>query len=137
LFTGFDSVIPSYIDDIGIVFLGDLMNISAAEFLEKIIAEQGNSSVVIIDIRTLDEYEVYHLKGALNIDFYKDDFADMLDALDKAKTYMIYCRTGRRTGTDEKNARDLMKSLGFSAVYNMLGGIHEFVKVDGADDFID
>jgi rhodanese-related sulfurtransferase len=113
------------------------MNITAVEFFEKVIAERDNPSVVIIDIRTLDEYEVYHLVGAINIDFYKDNFADMLDALDKSKTYMIYCRTGRRTGTDDQNARDLMKRMGFSDVYNMLGGIHEFVKVTGADDFID
>ena len=111
-------------------------NITASVFYEKMIAGINNPEVIIIDIRTKDEYDVYHLQNAINIDFYADTFADELNLLDKDKTYLIYCRTGRRTGTDKNNALALMKKLGFTDVYNMLGGIHDFVKLPHADELI-
>lgn len=111
-------------------------NITASVFLEKMIDGINNHNLIIIDIRTTDEYNVYHLQNAINIDFYAETFADKLDALDKNKTYLIYCRTGKRTGTDENNALALMQKLGFTDVYNMLGGIHDFVKVPNANNFI-
>ncbi len=112
-------------------------NISAEEFLELMIKSRGTDDVVILDIRTADEYEVYHLEGAINIDFYDEKFDEYLDELDKEKTHMIYCRTGRRTGTAENHALGRMLKKGFSRVHNMLGGIHAFVKVPGADDVIE
>jgi rhodanese-related sulfurtransferase len=111
------------------------VDLNAAEFLE--ILKAAGDDVVLIDIRTADEFEVYHLSGAINIDFYAEDFADMLDELERDAACMIYCRTGRRTGTAENNARDLMLDMGFARVHNMLGGIHEFVKLPDADDFIE
>ena len=112
-------------------------NLSAAEFFEMLREVAGNPDVVIVDIRTPDEFDVYHLTGAVNIDFYAWNFRQMLDELERDKTYLIYCRTGRRTGTADNNALDLMLELGFTRVYNMLGGIHEFVKVPGTDDFVE
>ncbi len=111
-------------------------NISAEQFFEKITVGINDENMIIIDIRTPDEYEVYHIQNSINIDFHEDDFESNLNALDKNKTYLIYCRTGRRTGTDENNALALMQNLGFKKVYNMLGGIQDFVKVPGADDII-
>jgi rhodanese-related sulfurtransferase len=112
-------------------------DLDAGEFLEIMRSTEDGLDVVLLDIRTPDEYDVYHLRNALNIDFYHESFADELDKLDQDKLYLIYCRTGRRTGTADNNARDLMQRMGFKRVANMLGGIHAFVKVDGADDFID
>jgi rhodanese-related sulfurtransferase len=111
-------------------------NITAAHFFKKMTQNADDPNWIIIDIRTEDEYDVYHIDNAINIDFYNDTFPDEINALDKNKTYLIYCRTGRRTGTDENNALALMQNLGFRKVYNMLGGIHDFVKVPGTDDVI-
>lgn len=116
--------------------LVDVMNISATDFFERMIAYGDDPDVVILDIRTADEYEIYHIRGAVNIDFYREDFFEELDTLDRDKIYLLYCRTGRRTGTAEDNALELMKRMEFPEVYNMLGGIHEFVKVAGAEEYL-
>ena len=57
------------------------------------------------------------------IDFYSNTFEMELDKLDKNNSYLIYCRTGRRTGL----TIDIMKDLGFFEVYNMLGGITQWI----------
>ena len=40
------------------------------------------------------------------------------DIFDKEKTYLIYCKLGARS----KVAQKVMKKMGFSAVYNIVGG---------------
>lgn len=83
---------------------------------------KGNQSFVIIDIRTAEEYASEHIENTTNLDFYSETFREELDKLDKNKTYLIYCRTGRRTAI----ARGIMEELGFREVYNMLGGITQW-----------
>ena len=80
---------------------------------------KNDPSFAIIDVRTLEEYKSCHLKNAINIDFYSESFRDELDKLDKSKTYLIYCRSGRRSG----RTLQIMKELRFKEVYDMSGGI--------------
>ncbi len=80
---------------------------------------QNNPDFVIIDVRTPEEFADGHIENASNIDFYSETFRDELDNLDKSKTYLIYCRSGNRSGS----ALDIMAELSFEEVYNMLGGI--------------
>ena len=47
-----------------------------------------------------------------------------MNELDKDKIYLIYCRSEGQSG----NTLAMMKKLGFKEVYNMLGGITEWVK---------
>ena len=54
----------------------------------KLIAE--NDGAIILDIRTPDEFQRGHLKGALNIDYKAADYAEKLGALDKEKTYLVH-----------------------------------------------
>ena len=79
----------------------------------------GNPDFMVIDVRTPEEYASGYIDTAVNIDYYTADFREQLAALDKDKTYLIYCRTGRRSA----GARDIMAELGFREVYNMSGGI--------------
>ncbi|MFP4567601.1 MAG: rhodanese-like domain-containing protein [Candidatus Woesearchaeota archaeon] len=79
----------------------------------------NSKDVVLIDIRTPDEFNSGHINGAMNLDFYSSTFKEELDLLDKSKTYLIYCRTGSRTG----QTLNIMKNLGFSEVYDLSGGI--------------
>jgi rhodanese-related sulfurtransferase len=77
------------------------------------------ADLVILDIRTLDEFDEARLADAVMVDFYAADFADQLDALDKNVPYVMYCRTGNRSSDAVKT----MKDLGFVEVYEIDGGI--------------
>jgi rhodanese-related sulfurtransferase len=83
-----------------------------------------NKNFIILDVRTPEEYNEGHIKNSKNIDFYSQDFKNNLSALDKNKTYLVYCRSGNRSG----KALEIMKELKFMRAYNMLGGIVEWDK---------
>ena len=75
--------------------------------------------LVVLDIRTPEEYAEGHIAGSSNLDFYEPDFAASLDQLDKDLPYFVYCRSGNRSSS----AIETMKDLGFAEVYELDGGI--------------
>lgn len=75
--------------------------------------------LVVLDIRTLEEFNEARLADAIMVDFYADDFADQLDTLDTDVPYVVYCRTGNRSSEAVKT----MKDLGFVEVHEVDGGI--------------
>lgn len=77
------------------------------------------AGLIVLDIRTLEEFNEARLADAIMVDFYAEDFADQLDTLDKEVPYVMYCRTGNRTSEAVKT----MKELGFLEVYEIEGGI--------------
>jgi rhodanese-related sulfurtransferase len=79
----------------------------------------GRRCLVILDVRTPQEYSSGHLNGSINMDFRSTSFADELAMLDRGNAYLIYCRTGVRSG----RAAALMKSFGFLEIYDLAGGI--------------
>lgn len=90
-------------------------NISPAAFADKL-QEPG---VMLIDVRTPEEFAEGHLAGAINMNINDSGFESSLARLDKSKTYLIYCRSGARSG----RAGNLMVSKGFTTIYNLDGGI--------------
>ncbi len=79
---------------------------------------------VVLDIRTPEEFGQGAIEGAINIDFYASDFADQLDTLDKDAHYVVYCRSGNRSG----QARSTFEDLGFTNVTEIQGGIANWYK---------
>ena len=75
--------------------------------------------VVILDIRTPEEFAEGHIEGSVNIDFYADDFATQIGALDRNVEYAVYCRSGNRSG----QAMELFADLEFNAVHELGGGV--------------
>lgn len=96
-----------------------LEDVSPDEAYKIIKKNTNNPDFTVLDVRTVDEYRSGHLAHAKNIDFYGESFRDQLDALDKNDTYVIYCRSGGRSG----QTLELMEELGFTHVYNITGGI--------------
>lgn len=80
---------------------------------------KANPEFVILDVRTPKEFASGHVEDAVNLDYYSKTIVDDLDRLDKTKTYLIYCRTGNRSG----KTFNFMKELRFQKVYHMVGGI--------------
>ncbi len=94
-------------------------NITPEEAYILILESKDNPNFVILDVRTPEEFLGEYIENAVNLDYYSDTFKNDLDKLDKNKTYLIYCRSGRRS----ENALNIMKELDFREVYNMSGGI--------------
>jgi len=101
-------------------------DITPQEAFTLIQQNQDNPDFVIIDVRTPEEFADEHIENAINIDYRSETFRDELNTLDKNKTYLIYCRSGGRSG----NALDIMAELNFREVYNMSGGINQW-KAEG------
>ena len=77
----------------------------------------------ILDVRTLEEFEISRIPKSKNIDFYNpQNFMLEIEKLDKDNNYYIYCRTGVRSA----NSCALMKELGFNNTFNLVGGIVEW-----------
>ncbi len=79
----------------------------------------ADPEVTVIDVRTPEEYADGHLAGATLIDFYADSFAEQIGGLDRDQAYLVYCRSGNRSG----QATALMDELGFDQVYDIDGGV--------------
>ena len=79
----------------------------------------AEQKAVIIDVREDSEWNEEHIPGAIHI-----PLAQLNERLPELKQYkdspvITQCRTGRRSA----KALDVLKSAGFSKVYNMDGGI--------------
>lgn len=74
----------------------------------------------VIDVRTKEEYDAGHIQGALNFDYYNDDFEEKIEAelKDKDKPYIVYCRSGMRS----LYSAEILEELGYTNVTNMKGG---------------
>ncbi|MGI9585384.1 MAG: rhodanese-like domain-containing protein [Acidimicrobiia bacterium] len=81
------------------------------------ISDDGD--VIVLDIRTPEEFSQGIIEGAVNIDFYEPDFNEQLDALDKDASYVVYCRSGNRSGQSLAS----FEELGFTEVSEVDGGI--------------
>ena len=83
------------------------------------VIDDDPAGLVVLDIRTPEEFNEARLANAINVDYYDADFADQLDGLDKDDPYVMYCRSGNRSSDAVKT----MKDLGFVEVYEIDGGI--------------
>ena len=78
-----------------------------------------NNKGIILDVRTPQEFSSGHILNATNINFYADDFMDKLKILRKDSPIYVYCRSGGRSSA----AANKMQGLGFTKVYNLIGGM--------------
>jgi rhodanese-related sulfurtransferase len=92
-----------------------LDNLSPQIFRE----QMGLEGIQLLDVRTREEFEKGHLVGARNLDYLGDGFLDELEALPHDHTYLVYCRTGRRS----VRTCTLMRNAGFRKVYHLDGGL--------------
>ena len=79
---------------------------------------------LLLDVRTDREFAMGHIRGAAQIDFYRDDFREELAKLDPNVPVYVYCRSGNRSG----QAAKMMKSMGFKTVYNLEGGMGAWAR---------
>jgi len=113
------------------IFMANLMGnettitrVDAKEFSKQIEQYQNERvEYILLDIRTKGEFEQGHLKGALLLDYYGKDFTMQLNKLSKDKKYLIYCRSGNRSG----RTLQIMKQQGFIDVVDLKRGIRSWM----------
>lgn len=90
--------------------------LSPKDFIEQ---AKADTTGIILDVRTTEEYKEEHLAGARQLDFLNTAVFDAgIKQLDNTHTYYVYCRSGKRS----HNACLKMKKQGFK-VFDMEGGI--------------
>lgn len=81
-------------------------------------------TAVVIDVRTVSEWNGGHLEGAVLIP-YDQILQDISKAVgDKKSKILLYCRSGRRSGI----ALDVLKKAGYEDIVN-LGNLENASKV--------
>jgi rhodanese-related sulfurtransferase len=80
--------------------------------------------VVILDLRTPEEFQAGHLAGATNVNFRATDFAQQLDRLNKDQAYLVHCASGRRSTA----SLETFKKLKFKSVAHLDGGMMAWEK---------
>ena len=78
--------------------------------------------LVILDVRTVSEFNDGHIEGAINIPV--EEIANRLSELDKNDELLVYCRTGNRSAT----AVGILEDAGFTKIYHMHEGISVWVQ---------
>lgn len=101
-----------------------VINVSPEEAAELIKENIKNPDFIILDIRTTKEFQDGHIEGAVNLDFYDDNFQEELENGDKEKKYLICCGSGVRGMKTSKSMID----AGYLEVYNILGGFRMWKK---------
>lgn len=93
---------------------------------EVIILLDANPDIIVIDVRTPDEIaQTGAIENSINIDFKASDFKEKISALDKDKEYILFCKSGNRSGQASK----VMAEMGFSNINNLNNaGYEEFSK---------
>jgi len=79
---------------------------------------KNDPKVIVLDVRTPEEFNEGHINKAINFDVYQSDVFIKINKLNKNAKYIVYCRTNRRSGVVAKQ----MIQSGFKNVYQMMDG---------------
>lgn len=84
-----------------------------------LIEQRKNDGLVILDVRTKAEFQDGHINGSVNLDYKDGAFKEKLSGLDTSATYIVYCRSGRRSS----EAAEIMQEMGFTDIYHLEEGV--------------
>ena len=96
-----------------------LRSIGSKEINIEQMKEMEKDEVIIIDVRSPQEYNEGHIYGAISIPEYeiKKRITDVVQ--DKERKIIVYCSTGMRS----KNAQIQLQKLGYDNVFNLKDGV--------------
>ncbi|MDX1407138.1 MAG: rhodanese-like domain-containing protein [Saprospiraceae bacterium] len=80
-------------------------------------------SVMILDARDLEEYQVSHIPGARHIGYKQLDLA-VLNGLPKETPIVVYCSIGYRS----ERVGERLREMGYPHVHNLYGSMFEWVN---------
>ena len=86
--------------------------------------EIKDTDYILVDVRTIEEYESGHIHDAVNFDFYSESFQNEILSLDKSSSIILYCRTQNRS----TKTANYLKENGYKEITVLAGGITSWVK---------
>ena len=86
--------------------------------------EMQEIDYILIDVRTLDEFNSGYIKKAKNLDFYSETFQNDILSIEKSLPIVLYCRTNNRS----TKTANILKQNGFKEISVLEGGITDWVK---------
>ena len=86
--------------------------------------EIQETDYVLVDVRTVEEYESGHIQDAVNFDFYSESFQKEILSLNKSSSIILYCRTQNRS----TKTANYLKDNGYKEITVLEGGITSWVK---------
>ena len=99
----------------------DTTGLAITQYEFKKLIKKKNS--IVLDVRTSEEYSSGFIRTASNFNVMDSiNFVNAIATLDKNKNYLIYCKSGRRSG----KALVMMKDMGFQNVRHLRGGITDW-----------
>ncbi|WP_400076516.1 rhodanese-like domain-containing protein [Winogradskyella sp. R77965] len=85
------------------------------------------SDMILLDSRELKEFEVSHIKNAIQVGYDHFDIESVEEQVtDKSKIIVVYCSVGIRS----EDIGEKLKEAGYTNVYNLFGGIFEWKNND-------
>ena len=81
---------------------------------------KSDKNLVVLDVRTAEEFKDGHIKGALNIDIRQPDAFVKIDKLNRNSKYIVHCRTNHRSQV----AVDHMLQSGFKNIIQIKDGFN-------------
>lgn len=104
------------------------MNIGYSQIKSKPITEfsqKDTNNTILVDVRTAKEYARGHLEHAVNVDWFRPDFAAQFDTIPKNNTIYVYCQKGGRSA----RAAAVLDSLGYNVV-DLRGGYDALLRLN-------
>jgi rhodanese-related sulfurtransferase len=101
-------------------------NAIADQFVEavELQALREREALLLLDVRTPEEFAEGHISGAVNIDYYNSKFDEHINSLDTSTPVLVYCHSGKRS----HNTAQKLKKIGFHTIYELKGGIVEWIS---------
>jgi rhodanese-related sulfurtransferase len=100
--------------------VAEIKTMTGAELVEQNSAKKKDE-VIIIDVRSPEEYEAGHIENAININI--EGFEDNLGIIEDKKDFpiIVYCNSGKKSG----QAAEILANNGFKNVTNA-DGVKQF-----------
>ena len=87
-------------------------------------AKGKEKKIVILDVRTPDEFEEGHIADAKNVNFRSGNFEKEVAQLDKSQPYLVHCAGGGRS----TSSLQIFQKLGFKTIIHLDGGLSSWTQ---------
>ena len=91
----------------------------------------SNDEFLLLDVRTLEEFQSGHISRANNIDFFSEDFIKKIKEFDTSLNLILYCRTDNRSSKSAK----ILLDLDYKNIFVLKGGIKEWISLGNPVSF--